>query len=187
MGYTDARAPQTPAYTNHFDAAAGATDHTGRRATTNGEERVDAAPSVRAANANEVVRLSSFFSSTLSEVGAAWREERTANIEDVSALAKQGKFVVLDSTCGSELLGAFHMICENGQMRVQMLAVSPTSHRRGIGRRLLDIAESFASALGCAQVVVDLRGTSQELRRWYQRLGYVDYGTQLAKTLATVS
>lgn len=184
MSYTQARSPQTPAHTHELDGAAG---HLGRRPTTNGDALVDAAPSVRAANANEVVRLSSFFSSTLSEVGDEWREDRTANVEDVSALAKQGKFVVLDSTCGSEFLGAFHMICENGQMRVQMLAVSPTSHRRGIGRRLLDIAESFASALGCAQVVVDLRGTSQELRRWYQRLGYVDYGNQLAKTLATVS
>ena len=184
MNYSEASTLQTHAHTNHLVAAGGGT---GRRATTNGEALIDAAPSVRAANANEAVRLASFFSSTLSEVGEGWREERTANVDDVTAMVQHGKFVVLDSTCGNEVLGAFHMTCENGQMRVQMLAVSPTSHRRGIGRRLLDIAESFASALGCAQVVVELRGTSQELRRWYQRLGYVDYGTQLAKTLATVS
>lgn len=150
-------------------------------------EDIDTAPSVRAATANEVPRLASFFANALRVIDSPWREDRVADLTSVTELARHGQFVVLDSTCGRDVLGAFHMKYEQGHMRVAMLAVAPTSHRRGLGRRLLDIAESFASALGCDSVVVDLQGQSQELRRWYGRMGYADHGMALSKRLAAVA
>jgi ribosomal protein S18 acetylase RimI-like enzyme len=57
------------------------------------------------------------------------------------------------------------------------LAVLPEERRRGLGTRLLDLAESRLRELGADAAVIDTSCEAAELLMWYQRRGYARAGS----------
>ena len=56
---------------------------------------------------------------------------------------------------------------------VHLVAVSPESRRRGIGRALMAEAERRLAALGCPKLNLQVRGTNRGVVAFYERLGFV--------------
>jgi ribosomal-protein-alanine N-acetyltransferase len=56
--------------------------------------------------------------------------------------------------------------------RLTSIAVSPETSGSGIGRRLLDAAESEARAAGCARMRLEVRADNAPARRLYEAAGY---------------
>ncbi len=58
-----------------------------------------------------------------------------------------------------------------------MLAVLPELQGMGIGRRMVQIAEALAEAIGSAAIQIRVINLREELSRWYRSLGYREVGT----------
>jgi GNAT superfamily N-acetyltransferase len=68
----------------------------------------------------------------------------------------------------SRLLG----LGEAERVRVQVLRVRPDQRRSGVGRRLLQAAESWVAATGGGQMEVELAPGRSLTRAFYELLGY---------------
>jgi ribosomal protein S18 acetylase RimI-like enzyme len=58
--------------------------------------------------------------------------------------------------------------------QIQGLAVSPVRLRRGIGARLIDVAERFVSAAGYRGIYADTPVTNEGGRAFYRSRGYTE-------------
>jgi GNAT superfamily N-acetyltransferase len=58
-----------------------------------------------------------------------------------------------------------------------MLSVLPELQGKGLGRRLVQVAEAMAEATGATSMSLRIINLREELSRWYQRLGYREVGT----------
>ena len=69
---------------------------------------------------------------------------------------------------------------------VNYLAVSPIHQNMGLGRRLMQSAESTLEALGCPKLNIQVRETNEAVLAFYKKLGYtVDPVVSLGKRLIT--
>ena len=67
---------------------------------------------------------------------------------------------------------------------VNYLAVSPSLRRHGLGSELMRFAEDKLSALGCAKINLQVRGSNQGVIDFYKELGFqVDEVMSLGKRL----
>jgi len=67
---------------------------------------------------------------------------------------------------------------------VNYLAVSPAHQNMGLGRRLMQSAESTLEALGCPKLNIQVRETNEAVLAFYKKLGYtVDPVVSLGKRL----
>ena len=67
---------------------------------------------------------------------------------------------------------------------VNYLAVSPEQRGRGLGRRLMDEAETRLRALGCPKINLQVRSGNAGVRQFYESIGYtldevVSFGKRL--------
>ncbi|KAF9904883.1 hypothetical protein EC991_002246 [Linnemannia zychae] len=63
------------------------------------------------------------------------------------------------------------------QIMLGLISVDPTQQSQGIGRRLVEAGLKHArEVLGRKQAVVYVLFQRTELREWYKRIGFVDYG-----------
>ena len=58
-----------------------------------------------------------------------------------------------------------------------MLSVAPELQGRGLGKRMIAVAEAMCAAMGCATVGVRVVNVREELPPFYRRLGYRETGT----------
>jgi ribosomal protein S18 acetylase RimI-like enzyme len=63
------------------------------------------------------------------------------------------------------------------------ISVLAAWRNRGIGRLLMEAAEASARARGAEQIVLDMSSANVDALRFYRRLGYVDTGIFLRRTL----
>ncbi|MFF0341357.1 GNAT family N-acetyltransferase [Kribbella sp. NPDC004875] len=124
-----------------------------------------------AAAANELLRQLGY-----PQDGTAATARRIQNWSDDSA----GAVYVAEDEAGGELLGliAVH-ICPFFQLsgssgRIVALVVSDRLRGQGIGRRLVEAAESFATRHGCIRMEVTSRDQRVDAHAFYQGRGYVD-------------
>ena len=67
---------------------------------------------------------------------------------------------------------------------INYLAVDPAAQGRGLGRLMMNEAESALRALGCPKINLQVRTTNAAVRAFYQRIGYsVDDVISLGKRL----
>ncbi len=86
------------------------------------------------------------------------------------------EFVVLDGEGG--LAAAVHVEADADRRgTIRMLSVSPELQGRGLGTRLVRVAEAMCAAMGCAEVRLHVINLREELGRWYRGLGYREVGT----------
>ena len=67
---------------------------------------------------------------------------------------------------------------------INYLAVDPKHQRRGLGRRMMEEAESRLRAAGCPKINLQVRGSNAAVIEFYQRLGFrqddvVSFGKRL--------
>ncbi len=97
------------------------------------------------------------------------------NERDIAAHLGHGCFLVV-GRAGGPLPAAVFLSIADGRGYFGMLSVDPARQKLGLGRLLVNAAESRAAEAGCTAmdlVVVNLR---EELRPWYRKLGYQETG-----------
>lgn len=67
---------------------------------------------------------------------------------------------------------------------INYLAVSPLQRKSGLGRQMMQAAESGLSSLGCPKINLQIRDTNVEVQSFYKALGYaVDPVVSMGKRL----
>ncbi|MBP9208621.1 MAG: GNAT family N-acetyltransferase [Kofleriaceae bacterium] len=141
-------------------------------------------PSIRCATPADLGALTDLVNRAY-QVEAFFVEGDRTTPDEVRALAEAGKFLVLDA--GGELAAAVYVRpeadadAEPGAGPVAgsfgMLSVAPELQGRGLGKRMIAVAEAMCAAMGCATVGVRVVNVREELPPFYRRLGYRETGT----------
>ncbi|MBT2559142.1 GNAT family N-acetyltransferase [Hymenobacter sp. ISL-91] len=82
------------------------------------------------------------------------------------------QFLLARRVANDELVGSVFLQQQGPELYLGMLSVEPTLQAGGIGRQLVQAAESHARALGCQAVRMTVISVRHELLAWYERLGY---------------
>ena len=61
---------------------------------------------------------------------------------------------------------------------LERLAVLPADRRQGIGRRLVDHVFNRAKAAGVKKISIGIIGAQTDLKRWYQKIGFIEGATK---------
>ena len=77
---------------------------------------------------------------------------------------------------GGEVVGALVLIEKDGGLLLDNVAVLPSRHGEGVGRRLLEHAESEARRLGYGYLDLYTHERMTENIAMYERIGYVEVG-----------
>jgi ribosomal protein S18 acetylase RimI-like enzyme len=81
---------------------------------------------------------------------------------------------------------SFEMLHRPGRLgRITALIVSASARNRGIGRQLLNAAESHLRANGCVKLEVTSGEQRQEAHAFYAALGYEEQRVHFVKSSAT--
>jgi ribosomal protein S18 acetylase RimI-like enzyme len=75
---------------------------------------------------------------------------------------------------GGDVVGFVLLVEEEGSLLLENVAVLPEHHGRGVGRALLEHAESRAHALGRPRITLYTHVTMVENQALYERTGYVE-------------
>lgn len=95
--------------------------------------------------------------------------------DGVRAYMEKGKFLLAEDAAG--LAGCVYVEIRGDRGYLGLLGVDPQRQGIGLGRKLMDAAESFFRGAGC--VAIDLRVISARapLPAFYRHLGYVQTST----------
>lgn len=102
--------------------------------------------------------------------------DRTTAAEVVDMMAR-GTFLVLDRQGAATLGGAVYVTIAGRRGYFGMLAVGAGLQGRGLGKRLVRIAEAMCEAASCIEMTMKIVNLREELARWYRSLGYRATGT----------
>lgn len=88
------------------------------------------------------------------------------------------KDAVILKYCDEEngLRGCVYLEKKGNQMYLGMLTVSPLEQGKGIGKKLLFVAEKYACDQKCSTVEMTVISIRHELIAWYQKHGYYRTG-----------
>jgi ribosomal protein S18 acetylase RimI-like enzyme len=99
-------------------------------------------------------------------------DERTSR-EELEALLADPTVTILTAREGEQLIGCVAVTRKDaGLAYLGMLCVLPTLQSAGLGRRLLDAAESLARSEGIAGMEMTVIVSRESLIAWYERRGY---------------
>jgi predicted N-acetyltransferase YhbS len=111
--------------------------------------------------------------------------DRTSADEIAELMADGGEFLVLENlprrsgeaaNVGNPS-GCVYLKRSGDRAYLGMLSIAPPLQRRGLGRQLVEAAESRARALGCRFMDMHIVNLREELLPYYRRLGYAENGT----------
>jgi ribosomal protein S18 acetylase RimI-like enzyme len=94
-------------------------------------------------------------------------------VADYAKLIRAGQVWVLGPVDGLIVL-----IPEDGVLLIENVAVRPAAQGRGLGRRLLAVAEDRARSLGLSALRLYTNEKMTSNIAWYERLGYVETGRE---------
>ncbi len=109
-------------------------------------------------------------------VEAFFVDGERVDLGEVAALRERGHFLVLDGDAG-ELAAAVYVRIDDARGSIGLLSVAPDHQGRGLGRRLVAVAEALCAAVGCVDVELAIVNLRQELGPWYRSQGYREVGT----------
>src|SRR5687767_13277561 len=103
------------------------------------------------------------------------------NAEEIAALMNDGgEFLVLDNpelgTGTGTLSGCVYVKCTGDRAYFGMLSIAPACQHQGLGRRLIEAAETRARERGCRIVDIHIVNLREELPPYYRRFGYTETG-----------
>jgi ribosomal protein S18 acetylase RimI-like enzyme len=95
-----------------------------------------------------------------------------------------GDELVGDVSIGDVLVGSVMVGYDGHRGWINYLAVDPSRRRRGIGERLMAVAEQRLLAVGCPKINLQIRRTNLGAVEFYRSLGFVeDEVTSMGKRL----
>jgi predicted N-acetyltransferase YhbS len=97
--------------------------------------------------------------------------------DQLDSLARKGTFLVAEDPPGV-LCACVYVELRSEGAYFGPLAVDPSRQGVGWGRRMVDAAEAYARAHGCAAIELTIASLRLELPPFYQKLGYVQSGAQ---------
>jgi GNAT superfamily N-acetyltransferase len=115
------------------------------------------------------------------EVERFFKDGDRTNADQVKQMMAEGTFLLLSD--GDSLLACVYVTLNGERAYIGLLAVEPAGQKKGIGKRMMREAESYARAAGSKFAdlrTVDLR---TELLPIYRSLGYVETGTESADVI----
>ena len=80
--------------------------------------------------------------------------------------------VILKYMDDEELAGCVYLQKIGSNMYLGMLTVNPEKQNKGIGKKLIAAAESYALNQGCNTITMTVLNERDELTDWYKRQGY---------------
>ena len=84
---------------------------------------------------------------------------------------KKGTIMVAEET--GNLVGCVYLELRGGLSYFGLLAADPDHQGRGIGLKLIDMAESFGRDAGCTVMQIRILHLRTELPPFYEKLGYI--------------
>lgn len=97
--------------------------------------------------------------------------------ERLTELIQKGDSVILKYTDSSnKIIGCVHLENKHDRMYLGMLTVSPMLQARGIGKELMQAAETHARKHSCNSVYMSVITARPELLAWYEKHGYKNTG-----------
>lgn len=96
--------------------------------------------------------------------------------ELLRAIIQRSDSVILKYVDNHEIIGCVELRVENGKLYLGMLTVKPTLQKSGIGKKLMQAAETYAREKGCTAIFMHVLTDRSELIAWYERQGYTDTG-----------
>ncbi|MCR5890079.1 GNAT family N-acetyltransferase [Hymenobacter sp. J193] len=101
--------------------------------------------------------------------------------EDIIDLMKvPGATFLLARTSAGQLMGSVYLKPQLPDLYLGMLSVEPGQQGLGIGKLLLDAAETQARAHSCTDILISVITVRAELIAWYERHGFQRTGETLA-------
>ena len=134
----------------------------------------DLTASVRRATSADAQALADLVNQAYGGEGFFVEGDRTSAAE-IAQMMTSGTFLVLDR--GETLGGAVFVTIAAQRGYFGMLAVGAGLQGRGLGKRLVRIAEAMCEAVGCTEMTMKIVNLREELGRWYRSLGYRETGT----------
>ena len=98
-------------------------------------------------------------------------------VEEVRRLLAAGAFLVVRDHDGA-LPACVYVERRGDRLYVGMLSVDPSRQKTGLGRLLMDAAETRAATLGCRGVDIRVVNLREELPPFYLARGYVERGEE---------
>jgi len=85
---------------------------------------------------------------------------------------------ILKFSDNGKIIGCVLLKAKANELYLGMLTVSPELQNSGVGKKLLQQAEIFASEMSLPKIVMTVITVREELIAWYKRNGYVDTGAR---------
>jgi N-acetylglutamate synthase-like GNAT family acetyltransferase len=98
--------------------------------------------------------------------------------KELIEIIQDKKNTFLKFTENNQIIGCVLLIEKKNLLYLGMLTVSPELQNSGIGKKLLQQAESLASELGLSKIGMTVITVREELIAWYLRHGYADTGAR---------
>jgi len=111
------------------------------------------------------------------EVEAFFKIGDRTDEQEIARYLKKDTFLVAESAPG-QVGGTVRVSARGADGHFGMLSVEPAFQGNGLGRRLVEAAESWAIERGCKRMWLEVVNLREELPPWYQKLGYEVTGTQ---------
>jgi N-acetylglutamate synthase-like GNAT family acetyltransferase len=99
-----------------------------------------------------------------------------ASTRDVEQRMSQGKFLLAENE--KEIVGYAYVEPSLEASRLELLAVTPSRQRAGIGSQLLEAAERLSSGMECLFMHLRVVNLHWETIRFCRRRGYVEFGIE---------
>ena len=96
-------------------------------------------------------------------------------IPDLEPIEKEVKFFVFSRDKSEHVIGGIRATCFWNTLHIELLWLSATSRGKGVGRKLMEAAESFAKEQGCEKAFVET--TSWQAKPFYEKIGYTHIAT----------
>ena len=118
-----------------------------------------------------------------------WREcglvaPQNDPVKDIRRKLHVRRDLFLVGLLGARLVGTVMVGYEGHRGWVNYLAVVPDCRRRGLGRRLMEEAETLQRAAGCPKINLQVRSSNADVIGFYRSIGYaVDDVVSMGKRL----
>jgi N-acetylglutamate synthase-like GNAT family acetyltransferase len=132
-------------------------------------QEIELAATLRLAGEKDVAQLATLVNRAY-EVEQFFVDGARTTPEEVAELLRAGRFLVLDGPDGPA--AAVYVKTEGDVAQIQMLSVTPELQGRGLGTRLVAVAEALSTAVGCRSMGLQIVNLRDELGTWYRSLGY---------------
>ena len=138
---------------------------------------------------NSELVIRPFRESDQDPVVALWREcglvvPWNDPVKDIHRKLRVQRETFLVGTIGSRLVAAVMAGYDGHRGWINYLAVAPDCRKMGIGRRLMNEAESMLRDLGCPKVNLQVRSSNVGAVEFYRNIGYsVDDVVSMGKRL----